>query len=132
MKNLFIYLTILVLILLTSCRVNSSPPSSSPDLILNNQAVDISIISPTESELWKPGTDQIIRWNLSHDVSTVAIELYKKDDFRMMIAQNTGAQSGFVWKIPGDLPPSHHYRIKIYNKLKPVEAAFSPYFYIMN
>jgi hypothetical protein len=132
MKSLILYMIFGSLLLLTACRVNSSPASNSTDLILNNQAVDIAIVSPSESELWKPGTENLIRWNLSHDISSVTIELYKKDELRLKIAENIGAKSSFVWKIPDDLSPSHHYRLKIFNPLKPVESVFSSYFYIMN
>ncbi len=132
MRAIIIFVTVLISFIFISCRVNSTPGGGGSDLIVSNVAVDINITSPEASELWKPGTQQLITWNISHEISNVKIELYKKDEYRLTIAENAGSESGFQWTIPNNLPASHHYRIKIINKLKPVEYSFSNYFYILD
>lgn len=132
MKAIIILLMVVISTIFISCRVNSSPAGGGSDLIVTNVAVDINITSPEAAELWKPGTKQLITWKMSHEISNVKIELYKKDEYRLTIAENAGSVSGFQWTIPADLPSSHHYRIKIINKLKPAESSFSNYFYILD
>ena len=116
LKKIF-KISVLIVIVLSfySCRqsVNSEqdtgtglvdPPPFGPGL---------TVISPQASEIWEPGTRHEIIWEVIPNEFNVDILLYRKTEFKSVIAQNVENNGSYFWRIPADIAQSHHYRIKI-------------------
>lgn len=111
MKKYSSLLVIVFLIAACSERNNITSPQEIHTSYITSD--DLNIIAPEYADDWKPGTTQVIRWELPDVVKTVQITLLRKDEVKRILSyvwQNTGS---FTWKIPGDLSQSVHYRIKI-------------------
>ena len=120
----------LSVIILLSCRSESTGPA---DIIVSVQPFSpkISINSPQQYAIWKAGNTYTIKWKTSSSISRINIELYKKSYFRRLIANNILNEEYFEWKIPSDIPRSHHYKLKIENSNNSDDYSISDVFYIL-
>gem|GEM_PF-2042218 len=128
-KNSAFYILIL---LFAGCRVNSgdiNPAGAS--FIDETVTVNFSVTEPELSQVYNPGDEVVIKWSTDISNPRVDILLFRKGSKILTIAENSGLSDGFYrWIVPDNLPDSHHYRILIQNSVKPVEHAYSDYFYI--
>ncbi|MCF8259273.1 MAG: GPI anchored serine-threonine rich family protein [Melioribacteraceae bacterium] len=116
MKKLFTSFSIgiVVILVLVSCR-NENTVESLP-LLGDNPTVNYNlttIIAPEYQDRFSPGDEIKIEWEADPKIQSISLFLYRKSEHRDVIARDIGNSGSFVWKIPENLPQSHHYRIKI-------------------
>ncbi|MFC2133485.1 Ser-Thr-rich GPI-anchored membrane family protein [Bacteroidota bacterium] len=126
-NSLSIVLLVLIIFSFYSCRqtINNEqdtgnglvdPPPFGPGL---------TVISPQASEIWEPGTRHEIIWDVIPNEFNVDILLYRKTEFKLIIAQGVENNGSYFWRIPPDIDQSHHYRIKIRYTQNEYQTQFS-------
>ncbi|GJQ62088.1 MAG: hypothetical protein SCALA702_11410 [Melioribacteraceae bacterium] len=130
----FNLILVLILFLAVSCRENSGDGSAvGPQQESNISTINFNVDQPVLAQVYKPGETLQISWETDISNPSVDIALYKKSSEVIVIAENTTFQDGFMrWQIPTNITNSRHYRILVQNHSKPIEHAFSDYFYILN
>lgn len=73
----------------------------------------LNLISPAAGDIWLPGTSSKIRWEVDPNEFKVNILLYRKTEFKFVIAENLDNAGEYLWNIPFGIQQSHHYRIHI-------------------
>lgn len=133
-RIIFSYFILSLMILAVSCRVNSGDGSAvGPEDESNKPTIIIKVNQPELSETYHPGGTLQIRWDIDISNPAVDVVLYKKSSQIFILAENTKFQDGYMrWDIPESIPDSRHYRILVQNHVKPVEHAYSDYFYILS
>lgn len=114
-KNIFtILFHIVILVFLSSCRNSINDP---PDNSVLEEKPYIPILMqieyPSESLIFEAGDRIDIKWVITKGLDNVNLVLVKKFMKVSTIIQTTENDGFFSWVIPTDLPPSHHYRIKM-------------------
>lgn len=97
---------------------------------IKNTSGHIVIISPSIGDVWKSGTNNLIRWSSTPGIKSVRIELFRKTELRETLAASIPNNNGLSWMIPGDILKSVHYAIKISNTENPEQFSFSDTFQI--
>lgn len=129
-KNELLILPFYFSFLLTSCseRITNPPVEESINepVIMNKT----QIYSPTEQTTWQPGSIQKIVWHMPWGVQFVQIELYRKNEYKMLISTHVPNNGNFEWNIPVVMQKSVHFRIKISAYDRPDISILSDYFLI--
>lgn len=114
-----------------SCREDITSPS---DYKVQGSEINTNlkeITQPKEAELWVPGNTYTIKWKVNENYNHVNISLVRKFNHIMMISHSTQNDGTFNWKVPTNIPHSHHYRIKITSQPGTSVSALSEEFYIL-
>ena len=133
MRNSLLFLVLLWggSILISSCREDITSPSDSTvhgsDINTNLK----EITQPKEAELWVPGYTYTIKWKVNDNYDHVNISLVRKYNHIMMITNSTNNDGAFQWKVPTNIPHSHHYRIKLTSQSGTSASILSEEFYIL-
>jgi hypothetical protein len=109
-----LFCLIIALLIPNGCR-QPSEDSSGLDINYPNLEVGktITVSSPAERELYRPGDTILIKWITS--ASKLDIFLYRKTVLKIRIRQNQDNLGEIIWQIPSDIPHSNHYIIKLVN-----------------
>lgn len=100
------------------------PPAFGPGL---------TFVSPTEGDNWQPGSMHEIKWDVIANEFKVDILLYRKTEFRLIIADSVANKGSYMWRVPAEIARSHHYRIHIAYSLNPYQSSFiSNEFYVID
>lgn len=126
-KFKFLPFVVLIVISLSACRQITEPRVD--DGI--RSAIILKVYSPTDAEVYSPGDKVAIRWNVLSKFNKVAIHLYKKTEYILTITPEQVNSGYFLWTIPPDINPSHHYKIKVENYYDPNQYSFSETFFIL-
>lgn len=114
---------IVIIVFLSSCRNSiNEPPENS---VLEEKPyipIMMQIEYPSESLIFKAGERCDIKWVVTKGLDNVNLVLLKKFRKVSTIIQTTENDGFFSWVIPTNLPPSHHYRIKM---IAPVDTNLS-------
>lgn len=116
---------------INSCREDITSPS---DSIVQGSEINTNlkeIIQPKEAELWMPGNTYTIKWKVNDNYDHVNISLVRKYNHIMMISNSTNNDGSFQWKVPTNIPQSHHYRIKLTSQPGTSASILSEEFYIL-
>lgn len=116
MKNniIFLLIQIVILTLLSSCRETISEPIE--EQVIDGQRYVVSlkdIKTPSERVIWELGETRLIEWEITPNLNNVTVLLLKKNVKVKVLEELTENDGSYSWGIPLDLPPSHHYRIKL-------------------
>ncbi|HUH05372.1 MAG TPA: DUF2341 domain-containing protein [Kofleriaceae bacterium] len=100
---------------------DSGPPP--PDAALPADAAipgQPMVAVPNGGELWGFNSNQLIGWSSSGSLPTVNIELWKDGvKYRDIAFDAPGSQGSYMWTVPGDLPGTADYRIRVINDANP-------------
>jgi hypothetical protein len=133
MKRSFILLIVLLtsFVILNSCREDIASP---PETTVQGSEINTNlkeITQPSEAELWVPGYTYTIKWKVNDNYDHVNISLVRKFNHIMMISNSTTNDGSFQWKVPTNIPHSHHYRIKLTSQPGTSASVHSEEFYIL-
>jgi len=73
----------------------------------------ITILSPTDGEVFGLCMEQEIKWNNSTANDPVKVELYKAGAIYSQITANAGMTGSYFWTLPANLPVAVDYKLKI-------------------
>ncbi len=126
-----IVLTLLLLSFVCGCREDS-------DIITGGNisgsakttSGHIVIIAPSLGEVWKPGTENSIRWTSTGGITKINIELFRKTEMRGTLAASIPNNGLLLWTIAPDILKSVHYSVKISNAENAAQFTFSNTFAI--
>lgn len=119
------------MIFTSSCREDISSPTES---IVEDNDIHTNlkqITQPKEAEIWIPGNTYTIKWKVNDNFDRVNISLVRKYNHVLMISQSIENNGSFRWKIPSNIPLSHHYRIKLTSALSTNSSVLSEEFFIL-
>jgi hypothetical protein len=87
-----------------------------PDLILHvpDESSKIIITSPPNGSVWKHGDTIEIKW-IAASIKRVSIQLFRKSDYKLTLADDLENTGYFNWTVPTNIPSSNHYSIKVLN-----------------
>ncbi|MEE9431283.1 MAG: hypothetical protein V3V16_09595 [Melioribacteraceae bacterium] len=111
-KHFHFYLAIILLFSSLSCRETIVTPEEKDDP--KHHVVSLKkILNPSlENDVWKKGEQYEIKCEVTEHLENVIIKLDRKDYEQYIISTKTPNDGSFEW-IPGNIPPSHHYKIKL-------------------
>jgi hypothetical protein len=101
---------------------NITGPSTPPNLVVE---------SPSNGDILRPGLSYQIKWSFPTSIQKVTIQLWRKREFKSIIANAYSNTGNYNWKIPQDILNSIHYRIKICDYDSPDFEATSNYFAVL-
>lgn len=81
------------------------PPEESSNLVVNE---------PVQGKIWNPGDTIQIKW-IAPTIKKIDLELYRKSEYKFLIAGEVSNSGNYSWIIPIDIPLSNHYLIKVSN-----------------
>jgi hypothetical protein len=81
------------------------PPQESSNLV---------VTEPVHGKIWNPGDTIQIKW-IAPTIKEIDLELYRKSEYKFLIAGEISNSGNYFWIIPIDLPLSNHYLIKVSN-----------------
>jgi hypothetical protein len=81
------------------------PPQESSNLV---------VTEPVHGTIWNPGDTIRIKW-IAPTIKEIDLELYRKSEYKFLIAGEISNSGNYFWIIPIDLPLSNHYLIKVSN-----------------
>jgi hypothetical protein len=130
-NKLLIIITVFISFLLLSCDIVFKQYSA-PDYIVAeiDYPASISVQSPQIGEQMHPGSELLIKWKDIGSIENVDIELYKKNKCVFVIKKRFQNSGEFIWKIPGSIPNSVMYNIRVSNSYKLTEYGESERFSI--
>jgi hypothetical protein len=87
----------------------------------------IRVTSPGAGEPWEPGSIHAIRWddNLG---GNVRLDLYRAGSYRLTIAKSIPSDGLHSWTVPGSLPASPAYQVRVVDLAHDAFYANSAYF----
>lgn len=129
-KLLITVLFIAVSALLGCSERGTVEPNDDGLLVIPPSESNIQVLTPLNDQTVKPNTELHIEWIHTGNMEKVDIVLYRKREFMRPIAYDLDNEGSYLWKVPADLPSSHHYRIEVRNGYNDADAEFSYYFFI--
>ncbi|MBK8944925.1 MAG: hypothetical protein IPM32_06570 [Ignavibacteriae bacterium] len=111
MKTLLLLLIIFVI--LASCRDTVTNPTNEEIKEESFYPNSLQVHSPLDTDKWEQNNTYKIKWAITDNLDYVKIDLIRKFNKVMTIAESTENDGIFEWKIPSNLSGSHHYRIQI-------------------
>ena len=120
-----------IVLILAGCnsRNNASEPNG-PLLTVAPSDNNIQVLTPSNDQTVKPRSELLIKWTYTGNMTKVDLLLYRKREVMQPIAYSLDNNGSYLWKVPADLPSSHHYRIEVRNNTNTLDAEFSNYFFI--
>lgn len=108
--SVFLYFIVVV-----GCR-DIFGDKTSPESIVQSplEGSNIIVTEPVQGRIWSPGDTIQIKW-IAPTIHKIDLDLYKKSDFKISIANATSNEGEYFWVIPISLPLSNHYLIKVSN-----------------
>ena len=116
MKNrIILFFTYLIILsFLVSCRESITDPVTEDINDIETIVVSLKEIkNPTDRVSWNTGESYSIEWTITQNIDNIRIVLLKKFVEVAIIEKLTKNDGTHIWTIPSDLPPSHHYRIRL-------------------
>jgi hypothetical protein len=106
-------ISIIGLLILVTCRPLIDK-TDAPELIIQppSEANNIKVVQPVFGTIRNPGDTLNITW-IAPTISKIDIQLFRKSEFKMTLAENLNNDGEFNWTIPMGFPSSNHYLIKI-------------------
>ena len=111
-----LWLTLFVAsLMIISCREEINTSSNDGNGLVDPPAFgpSLSVVSPTEGDIWPPDTRHDIVWDVGANEFYVQLQLYRKSAFKLIIADSIANTGYYSWRIPAGIDQSHHYRIHI-------------------
>ena len=96
-----------------------------------SEASNIFVTNPVYGTILNPGDTVVIKWS-APTIQRIDIQLFRKSEYKFTLAVEIENDGSFIWKIPFEIQPSHHYRIKIITHNHNTIYAFSDQFGILN
>ena len=98
------------------------PPSEGSNIFIN---------APAYGTILSPGDTVIIKW-VAPTIQKIDLQLFRKNEYHFSLAEGIVNDGNFIWKIPFEIPLSHHYRIKVISHIHNHIYEFSDQFGILN
>jgi hypothetical protein len=113
MNSIKTILPLLFILQFTGCR-QFFGDGNQPELIVQPPAevANITITSPVHGSIWEQDDIIEIKW-IAPGIKRIKIELFRKSSYKLTLAMNAENKGIYKWTIPGDLPLSNHYLLKI-------------------
>lgn len=126
MKKYFLFILLSAVFISCGRKDDSNPviPPPPSDIL-------ISIHNPKFGDYYHPGDEVAIKWSFPERIGSVNILLFRKTEFKGIIAAGIKNSGEFTWKIPEIINRSVHYRIEIRNANDSTFTTLSEYFYIV-
>jgi hypothetical protein len=117
MKTLtfFLYTLFFTLFILFGCR-DIFGDRTEPESIIQppEEGSNLIVTEPIHGKIWNPGDTIKIKW-VAPTIKKIDLELYRKSEFKFVIANEISNTGNYSWIIPTDIPLSNHYLIKVSN-----------------
>ncbi len=75
---------------------------------------NILVLEPVQGKIWNPGDTIPIKWT-APTIREIDIQLYRKTEFKFIIAEKLDNYGKFDWIVPLSISLSNHYIVKIMN-----------------
>ncbi|MBK9097850.1 MAG: GPI anchored serine-threonine rich family protein [bacterium] len=117
MKTVIFFLSIIFFSLLAvvGCR-DIFGDRTEPESIVQppQEGSNLVVTEPVHGKIWNPGDTIQIKW-IAPTIKKIDLELYRKSEYKFLIAGEVSNYGNYSWIIPIDLPLSNHYLIKVSN-----------------
>lgn len=117
MKTVIFFLSIIFfsLLAIVGCR-DIFGDGTEPESIVQSpqEGSNLVVTEPAHGKIWNPGDTIQIKW-IAPTIKKIDMELYRKSEYKFLIAGEVSNYGNYSWIIPIDLPLSNHYLIKVSN-----------------
>ncbi|MBK7105331.1 MAG: hypothetical protein IPH62_08605 [Ignavibacteriae bacterium] len=104
---------LILFVIFTSCRDAVTNPTNEEIKEESFYSNSLQVQSPSDTDKWQQNNTYRIKWAITDNLDYVKIDLIRKFNKVITIAESTENDGIYEWKIPSNLSGSHHYRIQI-------------------